>query len=257
MRFIINKLSRIKFYYKRKCLLKYLLLRFIKGYKIEEKHENYLIVRNIFNKVIFKVINHPEYLVSIDPLNELLVDSYINIQKGIFIDLGAFVGKYALKIAKNKNVKVIAVEPNPQTFQLLIESAALNRIGDNFVPLNLAIYKVNNVLIDFETNYSMSKIVFDKKEENSIKVKTISIEDVFINFAVDYSLPYLIKIDVEGFEVEIIKDLLPFLRNIKDVKIVCEILPQNKDRIFIIETLQSSGFNFEQIDQSNYFFEKT
>ena len=48
---------------------------------------------------------------------------------GVFLDVGAHVGHYALRAARKASM-VIAVEPNPSTYQRLTENVALNELGN-------------------------------------------------------------------------------------------------------------------------------
>ena len=93
-----------------------------------------MVVKNIFDHSLFQFPPIEHYLDSADPNNEILVDSYINIENGIFIDIGAFIGKYSIKIARRPKVKVLAIEPNPDSFKILCANAEINRIGSNFIP---------------------------------------------------------------------------------------------------------------------------
>jgi len=56
---------------------------------------------------------------------------------GTFLDLGAHVGAYAIPIAK-LGLKVIAVEPSPDTFKSLAHNAQLNNVNSNIVLVNAA-----------------------------------------------------------------------------------------------------------------------
>src|SRR5205085_6337104 len=51
---------------------------------------------------------------------------YFKTRTGYFIDIGAHIGKYSVKVAKNSNVPVIAIEPDTFNFSLLKKNVALN-----------------------------------------------------------------------------------------------------------------------------------
>jgi len=63
------------------------------------------------------------------------------VQSGIFVDIGANVGRYTVKLAKqigNKG-KVVAIECDPENYEALIENIKLNKL-DNVYAFNLACY---------------------------------------------------------------------------------------------------------------------
>lgn len=57
----------------------------------------------------------------------------------MFIDIGAHIGKYALRVAKivGDEGMVLAVEPHPINYQTLVRNIELNKIR-NVIPINLA-----------------------------------------------------------------------------------------------------------------------
>lgn len=58
---------------------------------------------------------------------------------GVVIDLGAHIGTFALRCAVERGCKVFAYEPNPSTFDLLVENVRLNGLEDQVVPIRAAI----------------------------------------------------------------------------------------------------------------------
>lgn len=122
---------------------------------------------------------------------------------------------------KYSNCKVIGVEANP----FLIENGK-NKFRDksNFILLNKLVSNVNNDLIDFyichhadgvstaslnfiensrftkgSKNLSINSIHWDK----AIKMTSITLDDLII----EYGSPDLIKIDVEGYEFNVLSGL--------------------------------------------------
>jgi hypothetical protein len=64
----------------------------------------------------------------------------------------------------------------------------------------------------------------------------------------------LIKIDVEGAEPEVLKGSFSILEK-HHPKLIIEILKENAHHLdIIIELLKPYNYNFQQLDEDNYFF---
>ena len=254
--YLPNRFSRIIFYFKRRRLVRLLFLKFFKGYKIINNRNNFLIIKNLFDNTLFKFPDSPHYLSSVDPNNELLVDSYINIQDGIFIDIGAYIGKYSIKIGMRPNVKVIAIEPNPESFNILLENVSLNKIGLNFIPINKAVYEGNKPKLMLQNNYSMSKILENRNDNFSFyEVETTTLHDLFKAYNVNDFKNILIKVDVEGYEYPIITSLLELLDRKNNFRIIFEILIETENKEDLINRIKKTGLKFIKIDSVNYLID--
>ncbi|MGC9126819.1 MAG: FkbM family methyltransferase, partial [Thermoplasmata archaeon] len=110
----------------------------------------------------------------------------------IVIDAGAYYGDSAIWWVKKFGAKVFAFEPLIDVYNILIENIKLNNMEDNIIPYNVALG--NGSLENFSIN-NVNMIV--KKEENN-KIETKRLDDLEFN-RVD-----LIKIDVEGFELDVL-----------------------------------------------------
>ncbi|GAU82901.1 FkbM family methyltransferase [Bosea sp. BIWAKO-01] len=129
----------------------------------------------------------------------------------IAFDVGANLGYYTLLFANRVGPagRIVAIEPNPQTFALLAETVSLNgydgtvslvsaaataRSGDQvelFVPLG----EPKNATIAFSAN--------DRPSELNTSVPTASIDDLAGSLdRVDF-----VKIDVEGAEPEVLRGM--------------------------------------------------
>jgi FkbM family methyltransferase len=252
------KLERISAYIERRRVFRFIFLSFFKGYKILNESNGTIVIKNLFNNCVYKIPNNIEYINSISPKNEILVDSFIKMKEGIFIDIGAYVGKYSLRIAKNKKIRVFAIEPNPKSFSILIENSKLNNLSENFIPLNFAIHEGDKKILSFIDNYAMSQLSGDSDivEDNKIiQVKKISIKDLFRDYIKDLEKNILIKIDVEGYEFQILKALYFLFNQNSTLKIICEILPNCIHKSEIIDFMKKNKFKARQIDSSNFLFE--
>ena len=163
----------------------------------------------------------------------------------IIIDVGANVGYYTIYLAKivGKNGKVVAIEPDPYSFQTLKKNCELNNLS-NVEFYNLAISDHNESLSFYqEKSHSGKGSLFSNSTENtSIDVQATTLDELFekklqtINW---------LKIDVEGFEFFVLKGASKLLS--KTQKILIEIhenilSTNNQKPQDIIELLEESGF---------------
>jgi len=128
------------------------------------------------------------------------------------LDIGANIGYYALMEHRNIGGKgqIIAVEPSPENVELLKKNLALNDCRNVLVleagvsnekgRRNLYMSELSN-LHSFHDNLVKEK---DNYNSRSINVEMIAIQE--INFA--GNPPDLIRMDVEGHEVEILSGIL-------------------------------------------------
>ena len=180
----------------------------------------------------------------------------------VFYDIGANIGAYSL-IAAARGVRVVAFEPAPQNIYKLHENILLNKLGEmiTVVPLMLAeregvarsYIKVRN----FGASHSFS---FHEQlsDPNSVGQNFLAISlDVCIE---RFSLPRptMIKIDVDGAEIDLINGAMEILNDSTLRHILIEVGDDNKD---IIQKL--TNFRFELVDEersgpstTNYIFER-
>jgi FkbM family methyltransferase len=122
-------------------------------------------------------------------------------QGGVFVDVGANVGTYAMVLARHTGStgKVIAVEPHPVTHARL----AFNRAASGFSQVALVAAAAGpsdgELLIETDgDNLGASHIVSDKASGNAIAVPSLRLQRILGDAGV--SRVDALKIDVEGFE---------------------------------------------------------
>ena len=118
-----------------------------------------------------------------------------------FVDVGANVGTYTILASVNCGARVVAFEPIPKTFQHLRRNVLVNDVAHRVELVNKA--AANEIkTVHFTTNLDAGNHVLTEKSEKNISGATIECTtlDLTIN-----EIPQLIKIDVEGFETEVIQ----------------------------------------------------
>lgn len=175
---------------------------------------------------------------------KLVLDS---IKKGdIIYDIGAFLGTHTIFFAKKTGETgcVIAFEPSLASFEALKNNIELNNLK-NIIPLSIALGGEKKEAIlrgNDSSSYSLSA-EFDRAVFNQ---KTIIMPgDLVVK---DKNLPTanIIKIDVEGYEYEVIKGLQTTLKNNACKLVCCEVhpnfLPHGVTSDMVINLLKSFGF---------------
>ncbi len=122
-------------------------------------------------------------------------------QGSVVYDIGANVGFYTLLASKlvGRSGQVYAFEPAPRNCRLLQRHLEMNGV-DNVSVVQMAVFSTNGeALFDSSANHSMGHLAAC----GTLKVPTIAID----RFVFDQAMPApeVIKIDVEGAELEVLK----------------------------------------------------
>ena len=118
----------------------------------------------------------------------------------LFVDVGANVGAYTVLAGSVVGSRCIAVEPIPGTFQHLVDNVNLNRIYETTECLNIGIGRTAGTLRFTSKLDSENHVVSESSAQTGIiEVSVQTLDDVVAD-----RRPMLIKIDVEGFETEVV-----------------------------------------------------
>jgi len=119
----------------------------------------------------------------------------------IFVDVGANIGAYTILAGGVIGAHCIAIEPIPETFQHLIENINLNQIWRAVNPINMGISHAEGILKFSSDKDTMNHVITDNQSPSCsvVNVKVVSLDNIIGDLN-----PRLIKIDVEGFETNII-----------------------------------------------------
>ena len=164
--------------------------------------------------------------------------------QGCFFDVGANIGLYTWEVSKIcPHRKILAFEPDPENIKLLqkIHSAA------NLQNLEICKFALSNqkgeVLFFQDSLTSATGCVagndkpwieqYLNSTANEIKVKTKTLDSVVS----DENNPSLIKIDVEGHEVEVLEGGRNTLTKIKPLLIVESFPPKQHTVLSILQEL--------------------
>jgi len=117
----------------------------------------------------------------------------------LFIDIGANVGAYTILASSEINAKTIAIEPVPSTFKNLMENIFINQMQEKVKALNIGLGSKNGKL-KFTKSFDSVNHVATENETDTIEVDVDTLDTILLK----ETCPMLLKIDVEGFETEVL-----------------------------------------------------
>ncbi|HXR86032.1 MAG TPA: FkbM family methyltransferase [Stellaceae bacterium] len=146
------------------------------------------------------------------PQTEFLLREITDRGAGIFLDIGAHMGSYAMMIRRHTNCRrIIAFEPDPMNFAHLQANLLINRMVDSIESHKLAVSDTKGVT-GFRRgeppNDVWSKICAPDEQGDSF-VQTARLDDMVAVTGETIAL----KIDIEGHEGRAIAGMRELLRN--------------------------------------------
>src|SRR5918998_2965739 len=182
------------------------------------------------------------------------------------IDIGAHIGRYTITSSKQvgSTGKVVAIEADPENFELLKRNIALNNLT-NVLPLNYAAFSTRTRIKLYEQSasakYNSVMLTRAAKTKNYVEVKANTFASILKQNGIN-QVNWL-KIDVEGAEFEVLKgstetlsweniSLLVEIHNIEDPNHYHNIVNFLKHRNFEITFEQ----RYEGSGESHIIFRK-
>ena len=156
-------------------------------------------------------------LFSLIPIKDeqIVVDSIRDLpKKSIVIDAGASIGKYTLLAARNAS-NVISLEPEKSNFSLLKKNLLLNKFR-NVKAINFALARRAGNFPFYISEDSSTHSLYSKKnasQVNSCVVKSITLDKLLDTNNIDQV--DLLKMDIEGAELEVLEQSLNSIDRIK------------------------------------------
>lgn len=135
-------------------------------------------------------------------------------ENDLFIDIGANIGSYTILASGAIRSKSIAIEPIPSTYKYLRNNIAINGMEERTEPLNIGLGSSHSKLL-FTNSHDVVNHVAIEGEKDTTEVPVRTLDEILQNRA----CPLLIKMDVEGFETEVLLGGKKTLNNL-DLKAV-------------------------------------
>lgn len=160
----------------------------------------------------------------------------------LFVDIGANIGSYTVLAGGHVGAHVLSIEPVPQTFEHLKSNIAINQIGDHVVVYNLALGNEKGQL-SFTSTLDTMNHVATGSETNTIEVPVETLDTILG----EEKEPLLLKIDVEGFETNVLNGALRTLKKDNLKAIIIELngsgLKYGFDESTLHEKLLTAGYH--------------
>jgi FkbM family methyltransferase len=151
--------------------------------------------------------------------------------KDLFVDAGANIGAYSILASGVCGAKSIAVEPLPHAFAGLQEQIALNELEGKIQCHNIGLGEGENQL--YFTNKWGQQNHVAVKDQGGVALPIISLDQLLKR-----QCPVLIKIDVEGYELPVLRGAQATLSNPALKAIIIEMMGLG----------QRYGYRDEQVD---------
>jgi FkbM family methyltransferase len=130
-------------------------------------------------------------------------------EDSLFVDIGANVGIYTVLAAGVVGAHVVSIEPVPKTFSKLRINLRLNNIENKVSPHNIGLGCQEAILRFTSEQGSANHVIEDTSWPGpSVQVPVSTLDEVLQG-----SSPTLIKIDVEGWEPEVLAGAVSTLRS--------------------------------------------
>lgn len=125
----------------------------------------------------------------------------------LFVDVGANLGHYSLLAGGICKSKVIALEPIIATVNKLKRNIELNHLEQNITVLNCGVGEKAGVL-KFTKEKTVMNHVATPNDKNTVSVKVDTLDTIL-----KLQNPTFLKIDVEGYELSVLKGAHKILSN--------------------------------------------
>ena len=237
-----------------------------------------LLYGNSLERRKFYFLNKYGFYMFLDPLSHLgnilinnelyekdtsyLINKYIK-KDSIFFDIGANEGFFSV-LASKKIItgKIYCFEPQKNLLKI-IEKNLLKNNFKNFFLLNFGIGEsqyFTNLNVFNDTNTGSSSILkkhFFNTKKTKIKVKSL---DQFVSEEKLYSQIDLVKIDIEGYEINAIKGMKNLLKEKKINTLLIDYhmhIITNEDRLEHEKLILSFGYKKIKTNDQNYICYQT
>ena len=167
-----------------------------------------------------------------------------------FVDVGAFVGYYTLLAARlvGTQGRVYAFEPNPHAFAILRKNVEENQYDRIVRTIAKAVSNRNTKMWLFLAGGAAGEASLypgKKDPRERVEVETTTLDEFFAQEG--WPKVHVVKIDVEGAEVEVLEGMREIIARNPDIKLIIEFNPntQIKSRGSyeeLLELLRGLGF---------------
>lgn len=163
------------------------------------------------------------------------------------IDVGANIGYFSMILSElvSPHGSVFAFEPEPKNFNVLSKNALQINAKRPFscIPEQLAVGNQVGELPLYTTGYNFGGHSLHMESEESISVKVTTLDSYFNDFPINF-----VKIDVEGYEPEVIAGMAGVINKNPNLIIILEHMPGLIDSQHL-QSLEDRGFKLSKLDE--------
>lgn len=169
----------------------------------------------------------------------------------LFVDVGANAGSYTILACSVIGSRGIAFEPVPSTYRKLVDNVHINHLDSNVRCVNKAV-GAGHGHIAFTNDRDATNHALASGEQC---VDQITVEVTSLDEALHGESPVLIKIDVEGFETQVLAGATGTLKNQALKAVILELDGSGTRYGFnesaIVELMRGNGFGAYSYDPLN------
>lgn len=208
------------------------------GIKLQLKRDdaitNSLLVEKSYENLTFK------------KAKEILMNKY-----GIFVDIGANFGLYSCLLSKFAST-TISIEPSPYSMCRLINNIKINDLSNEIIPVLGLLNSDKNIFGFYNNIYNQGgSRINTGKYTSELYIPSCSINDILEKFIPKYQKITLIKIDIEGEELDLLQNL--DFAKFGPENIILEYEPLNNKHVKnIINLVIEKGYFIYNIDGSKF-----
>jgi FkbM family methyltransferase len=162
-------------------------------------------------------------------------------ERDLFVDIGANVGSYTILGSAAIGARTVCFEPVPSTYKRLKDNIRINNIGSKVESLNIALGNSKGEVYFLSDQNCKNHVIANnetKKENITVSISTLDKELK--------DCPFLIKIDVEGFELPVLEGGNRILSNMELCGVIIELNGSGNrygyDDSSILNIMSSHGF---------------
>lgn len=162
----------------------------------------------------------------------------------VFVDVGANVGTYTLLAAGVVGCRCIAIEPVASSFEQLVDNLCLNQVLQRVDAHRVAVGNERGSICITDQQGAMNRVV--GLNRCAAKVPTNLVPMRTLDELVSGKAATIIKIDVEGFEPEVVAGAMQTLRSSSVLAVLMETncrAGRNEDRDSVNQRMRALGYH--------------
>jgi FkbM family methyltransferase len=159
-----------------------------------------------------------------------------------FVDVGANSGSYTILACAAIGARGVAFEPVPSTYQRLLANMQLNDLNERVLCVNKGVGASETSIVFTNDSDTMNRVI----AANEISDNTVSVDVTTLDTCLRSDSPSLIKIDVEGYETQVLEGAEETLQQPSLHSVIMELNGSGKhygyDESRILEQMFDYGF---------------